>query len=179
MGNRLVKWLFVLLILCLDVSAGSVFNPLINNNAKHPFYVSVIEIEHNKKDKTAEISIRIFSTDLETTLNKFNNSKLDVSKPENKKQVELALDKYIQQKLSISIENKPATMHLIGFEHQLESIWSYFVIDKVASMKTVQLHCSILYDFQTSQMNIIHVKENGIEKSFQLTNPKTEASFNF
>ncbi len=37
----------------------------------HPFYVSVIEINHNTKDATAEISIRIFTQDLETTLQKY------------------------------------------------------------------------------------------------------------
>ena len=36
----------------------------------HPFYVSVIEIDHNAKDATAEISVRVFTDDLEKTLQK-------------------------------------------------------------------------------------------------------------
>ena len=34
----------------------------------HPIFVSVTEIEHNAKDKTLEISCKIFTDDFEKTL---------------------------------------------------------------------------------------------------------------
>lgn len=33
--------------------------------AMHPFYVSVIDLHHNAKEKMVEVSIRIFTDDLE------------------------------------------------------------------------------------------------------------------
>ena len=33
----------------------------------HPFFISVIEVNHNAKDATVEISVRIFNEDFENT----------------------------------------------------------------------------------------------------------------
>ncbi len=41
----------------------------------HPFYVSVTEISHNAKDKTLEISCKLFSSDFETVLEKWVHMK--------------------------------------------------------------------------------------------------------
>jgi hypothetical protein len=38
----------------------------------HPFYISMVEINHNAKDATVEISVRIFTEDFEKTLQKKN-----------------------------------------------------------------------------------------------------------
>ena len=50
----------------------------------HPFYVSVIEIQHNESAATAEISVRIFTEDLEETLRKQSNTPIDLVYPKNK-----------------------------------------------------------------------------------------------
>ena len=47
----------------------------------HPFYVSVIDINHNNKEASLEISVRTFTTDLENRLEKEYNVKLDLSDP--------------------------------------------------------------------------------------------------
>jgi hypothetical protein len=46
---------------------------------KHPIYVSVTEIQHNAKDKTLEISCKIFTSDFEAILkSKTKSSIIDV-----------------------------------------------------------------------------------------------------
>ena len=42
----------------------------VSAEAFHPFYISITEINHNAKDKTLEISCKMFAEDLEETLNK-------------------------------------------------------------------------------------------------------------
>ena len=47
----------------------------------------------------------------------------------------------------------------------------------IPSVKKVEVNTSVLYDYQEKQINIIHAKVNGNEKSFRLDNPKTNAVF--
>ena len=145
-------------------------------NAVHPFYVSVVEINHNAKEQTAEISIRIFTEDLEATLRKYGNTKIDLLHPTNKAAVDKLLNDYIQHKLQIKIDRKPVNMQYIGYEQQLESIWTYFEIKEVPNMHKVSVTCSLLYDYQNKQSNIFHIKAYGKEQSFKLEYPNTSIS---
>ena len=140
----------------------------------HPFYVSVIEINHNAKEKTAEISIRIFTEDLEATLRKYGNAKVDLLHPANKAAIDKLLNDYIQHKLQLNIEGKPVTMHYLGYEQQLESIWTYLEVKDVPTMHKLAVNCSLLYDYQDKQSNIFHIKADGKEQSYKLDYPETD-----
>ncbi len=145
----------------------------------HPFFVSVIDINHNAKASTAEISVRIFTDDFEKTLHNFSKSKIDLTHPADKVFVEKQLAAYVSQKLKLKINNQPVTLHYIGYEIQRESVWSYFEVQKVPPFKNVEVNCSLLYDFESNQTNIFHIKANGTEKSYKLDNPATVTNFVF
>ena len=140
-------------------------------NVMHPFYVSVIEINHNTSEKTAEISIRIFTEDLEVTLRKYGHTKVDILHPVNKAETDKLLNDYIQHKLQIKIEGKPVTMQYLGYEQQMESIWTYLEVKDVNTMYKVSANCNLLYDYQQKQSNIFHIKSDGKERSFKLDYP--------
>lgn len=145
----------------------------------HPFFVSVIDINHNAKESTAEISVRIFTDDFEKTLQSFSKSKIDLTHPADKVFVDKQIVAYISQKLKLKINNQPVVLHYLGYEIQRESVWSYFEVQKVAPFKKVEVNCSLLYDFESSQTNIFHIKSNGVEKSYKLDNPDVSTSFSF
>jgi len=145
----------------------------------HPFYISVIEINHNSKEATTEISIKIFTQDLETTLQKYSNSKVDIAHPTDKALLDKQINTYIQQKLQLKINGQPANLRYLGHEIQMESVWIYAEVPKVAQLKKLDVQCQILFDFQTLQSNIFHVKNNGQEKSYKLDYPKSSTSFEF
>jgi hypothetical protein len=42
-----------------------------------------------------------------------------------------------------------------------------------------RLNCSLLYDYEKAQSNIIHVKNGKAEKSYKLDYPKNSAVFDF
>jgi len=149
----------------------------VGNKSLHPFYVSMIEIDHNAKEKTVEVSIRIFTDDLENTLKKYGNTKVDILHPANKAEVDKLLNDYIQHKLQLKLDGKAVTLHYLGYEQQLESIWTYLEVKDVPTLKKVSVNCSLLYDYQEKQTNIFHVKANGTEKSYKLDNPETEFSY--
>lgn len=162
MVNILVRWLVVATAAIL-----------------HPFYVSVVEIDQNSKEKSLEVSVRIFTEDFEATLKKYGNTKLDLLHPTDKAATDKLVNTYLQNKLNIKVDGKPVTMQYIGYEQRLESIWVYLEIDNITTLKKVDINCNLLYEFEEKQTNIFHVKANGVEKSYKLDNPKAVVGFEF
>ena len=170
MVNIMVRWLMIPLLVC---SFPNLNTELRTKKGWHPFYLSMIEIKHNAKEKTAEVSIRIFTEDLENTLKKYGNTRSDLLKSINKAAVDRLLNDYIQHKLQIQLNDKAVSLHYIGYEQQSESIWTYLEVTDIPIIKKVSVNCSLLYDYQDQQINIFHIKANGKEKTFKLAYPQT------
>lgn len=145
----------------------------------HPFYVSVIDINHNNKEASLEISVRTFTTDLENRLEKEYNVKLDLSDPKQKAKAETYINLYVQKRLALTANGTKGNMEFVGFEIQKESTWSYFEIKNVAQLKQLDVFCEILFGIDPSQINILHAKTNGQAKSYELAAPKNKTSFTF
>ncbi len=145
----------------------------------HPFFVSVIEINHNARDANVEISVRIFTEDLEKTLQKYSTAKIDIINPPDKAYLDKQISNYINRKLKLTINGKPAVLQYVGHEIQKESVWTYFEVPKTQGVKKLEVDCTLLYDFETSQSNIFHVKSGVVEKSFKLDYPSARTVFDF
>jgi hypothetical protein len=143
----------------------------------HPFFVSVIDMKHNAKDKNLEISIRVFTDDVEAILKKDYHTALDLSKSASNVEVNKNIALYIQSKLAITIDGKGKSLHYIGYEIQKESTWIYVEVNDVATIKKMNVNCSLLFDYQDKQTNICNVKANGVEKNYKLDYPKNNVEF--
>jgi len=143
----------------------------------HPFFVSVIDMKHNIKDKTIEISTKVFVDDLEAILKKNNNKTFDLSNTTLKSETNAVVTKYLQSKLQLTINGKPQTIKYIGYEVQKESVWIYAEVEDVTTLKKLSINCSLLYDYQEKQMNIFNIKANGSEKNYKLDFPKSTVEF--
>lgn len=145
----------------------------------HPFFVSVIEINHNTKEATVEISVRIFTEDMEKTLQKYTATKLDMIHPADPAFLDKQISNYISKKLRLQVNGQPVIFSYVGHEIQKESVWSYFEIPKVSKLTRLDIDCTILYDFEKAQSNIIHVKSGNKDKSYKLDNPNSRTTIEF
>ena len=143
----------------------------------HPFFVSVIDVNHNAKDKNIEISVKIFVDDFEATLKKNYQRNIDLHKASNDVQVNKLIHNYIETKLQIVIDGKPQTMNYLGFDVQKESVWIFLEVNEIPHVKKINFNCNLLYDFEQKQMNIINAKANGLEKNYRLDYPKSSLEF--
>ena len=145
----------------------------------HPFFVSVIDIKHNAKDKNVEMSIRVFTDDLEATIKKNIHTNIDLSIGTTKPEVNKLVANYIQSKLQLIINDKPQTIKYVGYEIQKESVWIYVEINDIPAIKKMNINCNLLYDYQTKQSNIFNVKANGTEKNYKLDYPNSNVEFSW
>jgi hypothetical protein len=146
----------------------------------HPFFVSVTEINHNVREQSLEISIRIFTDDFENTL-KLNapNQKVDLMTPPKGGSMDSLVKNYLVQKMVFEVNGQKRTMQYLGFERVEESIWAYFEIPGVAQLKQLKISNPILYEYKKEQINMIHVINGENRQSRKLDNPVADWTFKF
>ncbi len=146
----------------------------------HPIFVSVTEIEHNAKDKTLEISCKIFTDDFEKTLRQQNNNVfVDLIKPKDKPAMEKLVSNYVTKHLLIKADGKPVALQFLGYQQDEEGIVSFYQVNNVPALKKMDITDNILYEYKQEQISIIHVIVNGSRKSTKLNNPDDKTSFEF
>jgi hypothetical protein len=149
------------------------------HSKKHPFYISVIDIKQDTKTHNLNISIKLFTNDIETALKKTTAKSIDLLNPKSKPEMELELMNYIKQRFSINVNLKPTKFDFIGYEKEEDAIWVYLEIKKINQPKTLKINTRLLYDFLPLQTNIVHAEINGVKKSSKVTNPDSIIEFKF
>jgi hypothetical protein len=147
--------------------------------ANHPLYVSVTEINQNAKDKILEVSCKIFTDDFENTLTKFSNTKINLSDQKTKSATDQYIAAYITKHLQLTVDGKSVSLQFVGSEKEAEATWSYFQVNDIASVKTIDILNDLLYESFDGEINIIHIMVNGNRQSTKLDRPETRAHFEF
>ena len=147
--------------------------------ARHPFYIAVTEITLNSSDKILEVTCKMFANDLGQSIGKNNHAQLDIFSDKDKANFDKYIPVYVKNHLSLLVDGKAASLSYISFEMERESVYCYFQVENISSLKKIDITDSILYDFTPGQINIIHVTVNGKTQSAKLNYPDKNASFSF
>ncbi len=145
----------------------------------HPFFVSVIEINHNEKEASLEISVRTFTNDLEKMLGAEAKTTIDLSQANQKNKGDALIATYLTKRLQLTANGNKCNLEYIGFEIQKESTWSYFEVKNIKQLNQINAFCEVLFGVNDQQINIFHVKAKGIRKSYELIYPKNSVQLNF
>lgn len=146
---------------------------------KHPFYITVVDIKHDAKEQSLNISTKLFINDIEEALKKTTTKSIDLLNPKNKSEMETELMNYIKKRLSIVVNQKSTELNFIGYEKEEDAIWAYLEIKKVAVPKNIKVDTKLLYDFLPLQSNIVHAEVKGVKKSSKVNNPDSKVEFQF
>jgi hypothetical protein len=168
------KWLFV-----YSWFVGAFSNEAAHKVSPHPFYIAVTEINLNTADKTLEVSCKMFADDLEQTIEKNNHTSLDISAEKDKGSFDKFIPAYVKSHLAIAVDGKKTNLSYIGYEKDKESAYCYFQIENILALKKIDIYNSLLHDFTSEQINIIHVTVNGKRQSTKLDYPNKNVSFSF
>ncbi|MEJ5994875.1 DUF6702 family protein [Pedobacter sp. Du54] len=145
----------------------------------HPLHVSTTEISFNSKEKSLEISCRLYTDDFEHILAKNYKTKTDLTKADMSKAMDVLIKKYLSTNLKYVVNGKSVTANYIGFEIDHEATNVYLEIDNIPSLQSLNLKNSLLYDLFDDQMNILHVEQGNLRKSARINFPSTNLSITF
>lgn len=153
------KWGLILLLL---VSAQVL--------SAHKFYVSLTQINYNSKTKSIEVTLKLFTDDLELSTTNFSKKTVKIINAEDS-DVEIA--NYIKDKFSISINNKVQVLNYLGKEMENDVSWCYLEIKNVTDIQSIKINNRIFTEQFPDQKNLIHLNVNGVEESAVLTKNTT------
>jgi hypothetical protein len=171
MASSIYKWC-LLPVMTLLIAAGEPAAP------PHPLHLSVVEINHNAREKTLEISCKIFTDDFERILSKNYKTNADLYNADRKAMDKLVKD-YLQTHLIIKADDRPLTLSYLGYEKEDEVTYGYIQVENVAGVKKVEVTDKLMLDMFDDQISLIHVIVNGNRKSTKLTAPSSQAAFAF
>jgi len=157
--------------------AASLFKWLIL--LSHPLYITVTDINHNAKDKTLEISCKMFTNDFEAVLEKAALGKVDLSDTKNKTATDKLIADYVEKHLLLKVDGRPAVIQFVGSEKEEDGTWSYFQVTNIPSVKKIDVSNSLLYDNFNQEINIMHVTVGGERKSTRLNYPDASVVMEF
>ncbi len=119
----------------------------------------------------------MFTDDLQQALLKLYGKRVNLQ--QNDTAALPLLQRYISERVQLSVAGKTTRLKLIGYEIEEEATWCHLETTPYTAPGKIMLTHKLLYDFLPEQTNFIHCYKNDERKSTKLVNPDSQASFEF
>ncbi len=154
--------------------------PLFAFTSVHKYYISVTQVNFVKEKESVQIISRLFIDDFENVLKSKYDEKIVLAEKDEPKIIDTYINRYLQDKIKLSINNKEVTFYFIGKEYEGDIIRCYLEVENVKSIESFSITNSVLFDLHNDQQNIVKTNINSKNKSVILTydNPNALLKFN-
>jgi len=163
------KYIFILILAFLTLGSNNV----------HKFYVSVTKVEYVQDKESVQMISKLFIDDIEKLLRERYDESITLAEKDEPKEVSYYVDRYLQDKLKISINGEPAIVKFLGREYEDDIMVCYLEVENVSSIQTFEVENKVFFDVFEDQQNIIRTKINGKNKSFILIKENSKGMLNF
>lgn len=166
--NYLKKSLFLLIL------------PLVAFTVAHKFYVSVTNISYSEKDRSLQITSRIFIDDFENVLLERYGIEARLATDKESKQASAYLEKYLRTKFLMFIDGEQIQYNFLGKKYDNDIMICYLEIPEVTieKIKSIAVQNELLTDLNDEQKNVVHFKIKGKKKSFVLMRDNNKGMLN-
>jgi hypothetical protein len=143
----------------------------------HPFHVGLTDITYNSESETYQVSIKLFTDDLEKGLEEFSGLKLDLVDSSFTEVSDSLISTYIDQNFQIYSKAK-LDLEYIGSEKEYDVTWIYLESDKTQVHEEIQVTNEILISVYSDQTHIVHCTNDADIESELIHAEKTTIHFN-
>ena len=155
-GATASQWLLVGFLVLLHTSFVA---------PRHAFHTSITRVDYNAKDKTFEVSMRVFTDDLELALGKDNAGRkfAVVNGDANDSFVE----KYVRKHFALlNAQKQKKTYTYVGKEQEGEATWIYFEIPCREAINGFAIEQAIFFEVFDDQTNLVNFNYLTEKKSY-------------
>lgn len=145
----------------------------------HEFYISVTQIDHNPKNESLEITVKMFTDDIENAIETFENVDLNLGDEKEHESSTDFIQSYVIENLELSQGGKDIELNFIGKEVEMDVTWCYLEATNVKSISSLTVENNLLLNVLETQTNIVHVKYNDQNSSLMLNKGKTKDKVEF
>jgi len=147
------KFKLLLIVFCLGFSS-------------HKYYVSTSLFNFTDAN-SLQITIRLFKDDFKDALKKkYSINRVLTDQVLIDSTYHSDINNYFNSFLTVSFDGVKNKLNFLGLENKNEMFVFYLEIEKLPSFNVISLDNKLLFDLYSEQQNIIHVRKNGIKKSF-------------
>lgn len=145
----------------------------------HKEYYSLTKIEYNKKEGSLQITMKLFTDDMELVLNKHYDKVLEIGTRFEKENSDKYIESYLKQNFDIVIDGVLLDYHYLGKEFEKDALFVYLEIKDIKTIHQIEIRAAQLIEEFPEQENIIKVNINKQRKSLFLTKRNDKALLNF
>ena len=135
----------------------------------HKFYVSIYQIEYKPAKKELQITSRIFLDDLVDAVEASSKKKVNLGEKNQSAEDLLLFEKYQKDHLAIKINDKAVSYKYISSELENNVFISYFKVENLVEIKSIEVKNSALFEILPTQQNIIQIAIDKEKSSLLLT----------
>ena len=122
----------------------------------HPVHTTVTQMQYNAAEKSFEVSIRLFTDDLEAALTKENNNQRVRLSPRDNN--DLLLERYLRKHFAlVNARRQRKVFQYVGREQETDATWIYVEIPYNEPVSGCLVEQSVLMDAFPDQMNLVNV----------------------
>jgi hypothetical protein len=136
--------------------------------------MAIYQINFAPEKKMLQITSRIFLDDLNNALSKKYNKKVVLGTDKESEEDVNALKKYLAENFSIKVNGQTKAMNFLSKEIDDDVLVCYLNCTAISKVTSLEIHNSVLVDWQSEQQNITHVTVLGNKKSVLFTDNTTK-----
>jgi hypothetical protein len=147
----------------------------------HPIHVSLTEVNYNTRARAVQITVRIFTDDLEMSIRKQTQQpELDILQPPTGTTTDQLVSGYLMQKFAVKVDGKLRKTTYLGHEVEGQMVVCYVEIEDVKKpYKKVEVKNTVVMETHADQNNLVNVNLGDRIKSLRLTAEAPEGAVQF
>lgn len=134
----------------------------------HKYYISLTQIDYKAQEKNLQITMRLFTDDVEKTLNANFKKDFKLDTPQELATTNQLITYYLNNHFKVIVNGKPLNIKFLGKEYENDLVYFYIEINDVATIKSIEIENTILMDEFEEQQNIIKLNIGKVLKTMIL-----------
>ncbi|NSW46238.1 MAG: hypothetical protein HPY79_10540 [Bacteroidales bacterium] len=145
----------------------------------HPVHITVTNIEPNASKACFEVSIKIFTDDLESAISQEFKKNIGLIAQKPSSDINKLFLNYINDHFKIKINDQfihPSKVKFIKYSTVENATWLYFEFKIPSKIKHISLYNNLLNHLYPDMTNLVIIKWNQQEQGYTFTKSQTEHS---
>src|SRR6266850_7193730 len=125
----------------------------------HTFHTSLMQVEYNDSEQLVEISLQVFTHDLENILSRRSGNNVRLDKTPNASQLALA---YLNESINLkNRDGKVKSLSWVGMEPEADAVWIYVETKMPEGLEGEEIRNRLFFQLFDDQINLVHIKYDG------------------
>lgn len=145
----------------------------------HKFYVSTTNIQFDQPSKSFQITMKLFTDDLENALGDPDRNKLKLGSDEEQGDADQLIANYLEEKFKMRVNDKHVEWSYLGKEVEYDLTYCYLETFGVSKVHFLTIENTVFFELFEDQTNLINLRIDGMGETLHLTRGKSKEKLKF